>query len=151
MFGLSPTPLHRPQVATYNVGGKKPHPGIRLDDWLGPGAAGAGAGARVPPQAGPAAAAAAPGGADVVAVGFQELVPLNAGSVMGGGWALASGLGGSGRAMAEWAVSCSRGTDHDRDLNPHFMWQHRTRANQRCPRHLLYTHCSAALPFSPGQ
>eukprot|EP00198_Chlamydomonas_reinhardtii_P003161 XP_001692497.1 inositol polyphosphate phosphatase-like protein [Chlamydomonas reinhardtii] len=35
------------QVATYNVGGKKPHPGIRLDDWLGPGAAGAGAGARV--------------------------------------------------------------------------------------------------------
>ncbi|KAG2429809.1 hypothetical protein HXX76_010593 [Chlamydomonas incerta] len=69
------------QVATYNVGGKKPHPGIRLDEWLGPGAGAAGP--RLPPQAGAAAAAAAPGGADVVAVGFQELVPLNAGSVMG--------------------------------------------------------------------
>ncbi|KAG2437045.1 hypothetical protein HYH02_011308 [Chlamydomonas schloesseri] len=83
------------QVATYNVGGKKPHPGIRLDDWLGPSAAavaaaseGGAAVPRLPPQAGAAAAAAVAqagggGGSDVVAVGFQELVPLNAGSVMG--------------------------------------------------------------------
>ncbi|KAG2495021.1 hypothetical protein HYH03_006953 [Edaphochlamys debaryana] len=92
------------QVATFNVGGKKPPPGLKLGDWLGPGAAaamggggGGAAGPKVkwPPGAAAAEAAAAaaanpggpppfcPPGPDMVAVAFEELVPLNAGSVMG--------------------------------------------------------------------
>ncbi len=85
------------QAATFNVAGKKPPPGLRLSDWLGsealpggwPKAAdgntdGAGAGA--------AKGAGGSDGPDIVAVGFQEIVPLNAGNVMGG--ARARGQGG---------------------------------------------------------
>ncbi len=50
------------QAATYNVNGRKPPPGLDLAAWLG--------GARE---------------ADVVVVGFQEIVPLNASNVMNGG------------------------------------------------------------------
>lgn len=47
------------QVGTYNVNGRKPAEGTELGAWLRAGE-----------------------GADVVAVGFQEVVPLNAGNVM---------------------------------------------------------------------
>lgn len=50
------------QAATYNVNGHKPPPGLDLAAWLD--------GARE---------------ADVVVVGFQEIVPLNASNVMNGG------------------------------------------------------------------
>ena len=49
------------QAATYNVNGRKPAPGLDLQPWLASGH-----------------------GADIVAVGFQEIVPLNAGNVMTG-------------------------------------------------------------------
>jgi hypothetical protein len=53
------------QVGTYNVNGRKPPVGLNLAPWL----------------------AAAPE-ADVVIVGFQEIVPLNASNVMNGALAL---------------------------------------------------------------
>ncbi|GIL53598.1 hypothetical protein Vafri_9213, partial [Volvox africanus] len=81
------------QVATFNVAGKKPPPGLKLDDWLGVGPATGGMKGRWPPGAMAAAttAACASGGGgggggdgpDILAVGFAEIVPLNAGNVMG--------------------------------------------------------------------
>ena len=53
--------LNDMQAATYNVNGRKPAPGLALQPW---------------PASGH--------GADIVAVGFQEIVPLNAGNVMTG-------------------------------------------------------------------
>ncbi|XP_059669483.1 type I inositol polyphosphate 5-phosphatase 8-like [Cornus florida] len=47
-------------VGTWNVGGKSPHQGLNLTDWL-----------RTPAQA------------DIYVLGFQEIVPLNAGNVLG--------------------------------------------------------------------
>jgi hypothetical protein len=79
------------------VAGKKPPPGLRLDEWLGLGPAAGGMRGRWPAATGPGPAATGPGpaateagsgggdGPDVLAVGFAELVPLNAGNVMGGG------------------------------------------------------------------
>jgi len=55
--------VDEPQAATYNVNGRKPAPGLDLQPWLASGH-----------------------GADIVAVGFQEIVPLNAGNVMTGYW-----------------------------------------------------------------
>ena len=52
---------HEFQAATFNVNGRKPAPGLDLQPWLAGGQA-----------------------ADIVAVGFQEIVPLNAGNVMTG-------------------------------------------------------------------
>ncbi|KAK9127139.1 hypothetical protein Syun_015936 [Stephania yunnanensis] len=48
-------------VGTWNVGGKSPHEGLNIKDWLN--------------------TAAAP--ADIYVLGFQEIVPLNAGNVLG--------------------------------------------------------------------
>jgi len=53
--------VNNTQAATYNVNGRKPAPGLDLQPWLASGH-----------------------GADIVAVGFQEIVPLNAGNVMTG-------------------------------------------------------------------
>ena len=50
------------QAATYNVNGRKPAAGLDLQPWLADGA-----------------------DADIVAVAFQEIVPLSAGNVMTGG------------------------------------------------------------------
>nr|XP_033515079.1 type I inositol polyphosphate 5-phosphatase 8-like isoform X2 [Nicotiana tomentosiformis] len=47
-------------VGTWNVGGKSPHDGLNLEDWLN---------------------STAP--ADIYVLGFQEIVPLNAGNVLG--------------------------------------------------------------------
>ncbi|KAK4767488.1 hypothetical protein SAY86_015238 [Trapa natans] len=47
-------------VGTWNVGGRSPYSGLRLKDWLN-----------------------SPGSADVYVLGFQEIVPLNAGNVLG--------------------------------------------------------------------
>ena len=49
------------QAATYNVNGRKPPASLDLQPWLAGGQ-----------------------GADIVAVGFQEIVPLSAGNVMTG-------------------------------------------------------------------
>ncbi|CAN8316838.1 unnamed protein product [Cochlearia groenlandica] len=47
-------------VGTWNVGGKSPHEGLDLKDWL-----------------------KSPSDADIYVLGFQEIVPLNAGNVLG--------------------------------------------------------------------
>ncbi|XAR68982.1 hypothetical protein NMG60_11000412 [Bertholletia excelsa] len=47
-------------VGTWNVGGKSPHEGLNLRDWL-----------------------RTPAPADIYVLGFQEIVPLNAGNVLG--------------------------------------------------------------------
>ncbi|KAJ4906948.1 DNAse I-like superfamily protein [Raphanus sativus] len=47
-------------VGTWNVGGKSPHDGLDLKDWL-----------------------KSPADADIYVLGFQEIVPLNAGNVLG--------------------------------------------------------------------
>ncbi|CAG7874348.1 unnamed protein product [Brassica rapa] len=47
-------------VGTWNVGGKSPHDGLDLKDWL-----------------------QSPADADIYVLGFQEIVPLNAGNVLG--------------------------------------------------------------------
>ncbi|KAG8649253.1 type I inositol polyphosphate 5-phosphatase 8 isoform X2 [Manihot esculenta] len=47
-------------VGTWNVGGKSPHDGLNLRDWL-----------------------KSPAPADIYVLGFQEIVPLNAGNVLG--------------------------------------------------------------------
>lgn len=47
-------------VGTWNVGGKSPHEGLNLKDWL-----------------------RSPTPADIYVLGFQEIVPLNAGNVLG--------------------------------------------------------------------
>uniref|UniRef100_A0A1J3JT24 Type I inositol 1,4,5-trisphosphate 5-phosphatase CVP2 n=1 Tax=Noccaea caerulescens TaxID=107243 RepID=A0A1J3JT24_NOCCA len=47
-------------VGTWNVGGKSPHEGLDLKDWL-----------------------KSPAEADIYVLGFQEIVPLNAGNVLG--------------------------------------------------------------------
>ncbi|PKI62129.1 hypothetical protein CRG98_017502 [Punica granatum] len=47
-------------VGTWNVGGKSPHEGLNLRDWL-----------------------TSPTPADIYVLGFQEIVPLNAGNVLG--------------------------------------------------------------------
>ncbi|KAL4348541.1 hypothetical protein GQ457_17G008080 [Hibiscus cannabinus] len=47
-------------VGTWNVGGKSPHHGLNLRDWL-----------------------SSPAPADIYVLGFQEIVPLNAGNVLG--------------------------------------------------------------------
>ncbi|EFJ47134.1 hypothetical protein VOLCADRAFT_105199 [Volvox carteri f. nagariensis] len=81
------------QAATFNVAGKKPPPGLRLDEWLGAGPAAGGMKGRWPQGAegGSSGGAAGAGGGsgsgsngpDILAVGFVEIVPLNAGNVMG--------------------------------------------------------------------
>ncbi|GIL84933.1 hypothetical protein Vretifemale_13525 [Volvox reticuliferus] len=73
------------QVATFNVAGKKPPPGLKLDDWLGAGPATGGMRGRWPPGAATTTAVGANGGdgPDMLAVGFAEIVPLSAGNVMG--------------------------------------------------------------------
>ncbi|XP_072996722.1 type I inositol polyphosphate 5-phosphatase 8 [Typha latifolia] len=48
-------------VGTWNVGGRAPHGGINLKDWL----------------------MSTPSPADIYVLGFQEIVPLNAGNVLG--------------------------------------------------------------------
>ncbi|KAK3140914.1 hypothetical protein QOZ80_5AG0407710 [Eleusine coracana subsp. coracana] len=50
-------------VGTWNVGGRAPHGGLDLSDWL---------------MDGPASSSA-----DIYVLGFQEIVPLNAGNVLG--------------------------------------------------------------------
>ncbi|CAK9180698.1 unnamed protein product [Ilex paraguariensis] len=52
--------FYRLFVGTWNVGGKSPHWGLNLTDWLG-----------------------TPSPADIYVLGFQEIVPLNAGNVLG--------------------------------------------------------------------
>lgn len=73
--------LFAPQAGTYNIAGKKPPPGLKLHDWLDQWKH------CWPKEAAPAPgqpAAAAADGPDIVAVGFQEVVPLSAGNVIAG-------------------------------------------------------------------
>ncbi|XP_010920689.1 type I inositol polyphosphate 5-phosphatase 8 isoform X2 [Elaeis guineensis] len=56
-----PAPNLRMFVGTWNVGGKAPHGGLNLRDWL----------------------MSTPFPADIHVLGFQEIVPLNAGNVLG--------------------------------------------------------------------
>ncbi|XP_012443463.1 type I inositol polyphosphate 5-phosphatase 8 isoform X1 [Gossypium raimondii] len=63
--GIKPPPVTdslnlRMFVGTWNVGGKSPHHGLNLSDWL-----------------------RSPAPADIYVLGFQEIVPLNAGNVLG--------------------------------------------------------------------
>ncbi len=57
-------PPSLPQVGSYNVNGKKPPAGINLQEWIGP----------LRDAQGP----------DVIALGFQEIVPLTAGNAIMG-------------------------------------------------------------------
>ncbi|XP_058099089.1 type I inositol polyphosphate 5-phosphatase 8 isoform X2 [Magnolia sinica] len=57
---VSETQNLRMFVGTWNVGGKAPHGGLNLKDWL-----------------------STPTPADIYVLGFQEIVPLNAGNVLG--------------------------------------------------------------------
>ncbi|KAI3871127.1 hypothetical protein MKW98_015027 [Papaver atlanticum] len=57
---VSDPPNKRMFVGTWNVGGKCPHEGLNLKDWL-----------------------LTPVPADIYVLGFQEIVPLNAGNVLG--------------------------------------------------------------------
>ncbi|XP_059428853.1 type I inositol polyphosphate 5-phosphatase 8 isoform X1 [Corylus avellana] len=57
---VSDTQNFRMFVGTWNVGGKTPHEGLNLRDWL-----------------------RSPTPADFYVIGFQEIVPLNAGNVLG--------------------------------------------------------------------
>ncbi|KAH7512978.1 hypothetical protein FEM48_Zijuj12G0147700 [Ziziphus jujuba var. spinosa] len=65
-FGIEPQPVVndnlnlRMFVGTWNVGGKSPHDGLNLREWL-----------------------RSPAPADIYVLGFQEIVPLNAGNVLG--------------------------------------------------------------------
>ncbi|EEF28051.1 type I inositol polyphosphate 5-phosphatase, putative [Ricinus communis] len=60
LLGLCPEKFNRMFVGTWNVGGKSPHEGLNLTDWL-----------------------SSPAPADIYVLGFQEIVPLNAGNVLG--------------------------------------------------------------------
>jgi hypothetical protein len=64
------------QAGTYNVAGKRPPNGLKLHEWLHQWK-------DCWPQAA-AASSAAGGGPDIVAIGFQEVVPLSAGNVIAG-------------------------------------------------------------------
>ena len=68
------------QAGTYNVAGKKPPAGLKLHDWLDQWKH------CWPKETAPAPGqpAAAGDGPDIVAVGFQEVVPLSAGNVIAG-------------------------------------------------------------------
>jgi hypothetical protein len=68
------------QTGTYNVAGKKPPAGLRLHDWLDQWKH------AWPKEAGksPGQQAATADGPDIVAIGFQEVVPLSAGNVIAG-------------------------------------------------------------------
>ncbi|KAF3442917.1 hypothetical protein FNV43_RR16835 [Rhamnella rubrinervis] len=64
-FGLEAAAVNDTQnlrmfVGTWNVGGKSPHEGLNLKEWL-----------------------SSPAPADIYVLGFQEIVPLNAGNVLG--------------------------------------------------------------------
>lgn len=135
--------MRRKQVsvlaASFNVNGKKPPPGLRLDEWLGvwrgkwpaPPADAAAAGQPSQPQSQPQCQETP----DVVAVGFQEIVPLNAGNVMGGaraarwvpgriwGWA-GLGRGPRGRppvVLHAVALLARRTVTQFRQRSPHYM------------------------------
>ncbi|XP_026665375.2 type I inositol polyphosphate 5-phosphatase 8-like [Phoenix dactylifera] len=58
---FSPDTNLRMFVGTWNVGGRAPHGGLNLRDWL----------------------MSTPSAADIYVLGFQEIVPLNAGNVLG--------------------------------------------------------------------
>ncbi|KAK6943702.1 Endonuclease/exonuclease/phosphatase [Dillenia turbinata] len=60
MTAISDTLNLRMFVGTWNVGGKSPHEGLNIRDWL-----------------------RTPSPADIYVLGFQEIVPLNAGNVLG--------------------------------------------------------------------
>lgn len=80
------------QAGTYNVAGKKPPAGLELHDWLNQwkhcwpreSAGTAQAQEQQQPAHSAGAATAAADGPDIVAVGFQEIVPLSAGNVIAG-------------------------------------------------------------------
>lgn len=72
------------QAGTYNVAGKKPPAGLKLHDWLDQWKHAWPREAAQAPGQQPSAAAAAAEGPDIVAVGFQEVVPLSAGNVIAG-------------------------------------------------------------------
>lgn len=65
------------QAGTYNVAGKKPPPGLLLTEWLDQWR-------DAWPRSSSSSNSNAAGGADIVAVGFQEVVPLSAGNVIAG-------------------------------------------------------------------
>jgi phosphatidylinositol-bisphosphatase len=65
------------QAGTYNVAGKRPPNGLKLHEWLHQWK-------HCWPQAAATAGSAAAGGPDIVAIGFQEVVPLSAGNVIAG-------------------------------------------------------------------
>ncbi|KAK4800613.1 hypothetical protein SAY86_021100 [Trapa natans] len=73
-------------VGTWNVGGRSPHSSLRLWDWL-----------------------SSPESADIYVFGFQEIVPLNAGNVLG---AVVSG------PAAEWLCLIRRALNRAGDTEP---------------------------------
>lgn len=75
-FSASIYALLRLQAGTYNVAGKRPPAGLKLHDWLDQWKH------RWPKEAGQQQLAQ--DGPDIVAIGFQEVVPLSAGNVIAG-------------------------------------------------------------------
>lgn len=69
--------MHALQAGTYNVAGKKPPPGLKLHDWLDQWK-------DCWPKAATTSPASGVGGPDIIAIGFQEVVPLSAGNVIAG-------------------------------------------------------------------
>jgi hypothetical protein len=65
------------QAGSYNVGGKKPPPGLRLHSWINMWQDNW-------PERDAASMLGNTEGPDIVAVGFQEIVPLSAGNVIAG-------------------------------------------------------------------
>ncbi|KAJ7977075.1 Type I inositol polyphosphate 5-phosphatase [Quillaja saponaria] len=78
-------------VGTWNVGGKSPHDGLNLRDWLG-----------------------SPAQADIYVLGFQEIVPLNAGNVLG---AEDNGPAAKWLSLIRQALNSNNNSNHE-ELSP---------------------------------
>lgn len=76
-------------VGTWNVGGKPPHDGLNLREWLN-----------------------SPAPADIYVIGFQEIVPLNAGNVLG---AEDNGPASKWLALIREALNNDNDNDNDSD------------------------------------
>ncbi|XP_052172591.1 type I inositol polyphosphate 5-phosphatase 8 isoform X2 [Diospyros lotus] len=78
-------------VGTWNVGGKSPHAGLNLRDWL-----------------------CKPAPADIYVIGLQEIVPLNAGNVLG---AEDSGPAAKWLSLIRQSLNCNR---NDPELSKYY-------------------------------
>ncbi|KAJ7972513.1 Type I inositol polyphosphate 5-phosphatase [Quillaja saponaria] len=79
-------------VGTWNVGGKSPHEGLNLKDWL-----------------------SSPDPADIYVLGFQEIVPLNAGNVLG---AEDNGPAAKWLSLIRQALNSNNNSDHEESISP---------------------------------